>query len=530
MAMNMAKTPRSMAEVKETIKSTISGETPYVLVDGNRIPTNLSEALFAYVSAPDSHYSYYDTKQTIAGDGWTGYVLNMTSQGWLSPSDSNRPVWTHTLVVVKPDTIANKTAAVLYITGGKNGDKPPTKDDLEFAIIAGVAKDAGVVTAVLYQVPNQPIEFFDDPLHKKGRTEDAAVAYTWKHVADNPLRPDWAMYLPMTKSAIRAMDTVSDFCVKSGFAYADKWYVLGASKRGATTWLVGAYDGWLPPSRRRLLGIAPIVFDMLNLPVNVPHMYRSYGGWTFAFTDYRDNNITSLIGTPKMYDLATVVDPYSYRKYLTMPKLVITATGDEFFMPDDNWYWFGDIPGETNLLMIENAEHSMITGFKKLIEGALGFLSFLMTGTPRPITTWKIDNSTGQITLKTSDQPDYVLLHSFKSIANTPNRRDFRMIKGYFPPDVPCPSPAFVVSDKCVNPIAYNTATVQPAGQEDGFTVYRTDLPVPTDGNWLGFYFETQRRAPSGHYMITSTQVSIIPNTYPFQACGTGDECHGTLV
>ena len=34
------------------------------------------------------------------------------------------------------------------------------------------------------------------------------------------------------------------------------------------------------------------------------------------------------------------IDPISYADRLTMPILVITATGDEFFAPDDSYEYF----------------------------------------------------------------------------------------------------------------------------------------------------------------------------------------------
>ena len=51
---------------------------------------------------------------------------------------------------------------------------------------------------------------------------------------------------------------------------------LRVAVAGWDTWLTGAVDD-------RIIAIAPIVMDMLNFTQNVKHMYRSYGGWTFAF-------------------------------------------------------------------------------------------------------------------------------------------------------------------------------------------------------------------------------------------------------
>ena len=98
------------------------------------------------------------------------------------------------------------------------------------------------------------------------------------------------------------------------------------------------------------------------------HHFRSLGGWTFAFKDYTDLNITGYVDDPRMQDLGKIVDPYcksavcgsgefevhvyiyisflAYLDRLTMPKLLINSGGDEFFLPDDNHYFWDDLPGE----------------------------------------------------------------------------------------------------------------------------------------------------------------------------------------
>jgi len=43
-----------------------------------------------------------------------------------------------------------------------------------------------------------------------------------------------------------------------------------------------------------------------------------------------------------------------------MPKMVISATGDEFFNMDDSYAWFDDMNGPTYLRLLPNAEHGMI--------------------------------------------------------------------------------------------------------------------------------------------------------------------------
>ena len=102
-------------------------------------------------------------------------------------------------------------------------------------------------------------------------------------------------------------------------------------------------------------------------------MYRAYGGWTFAFDDYYDLNITARLDDPNMPKMMAIVDPYcmfqvffiphkkqfyfhficlAYIERMTMPKLVIDAGGDEFFLPDDNYYFWNDMPGPKYLRLV----------------------------------------------------------------------------------------------------------------------------------------------------------------------------------
>ena len=90
------------------------------------------------------------------------------------------------------------------------------------------------------QVPNQPLTFTGDGVPRR---EDALLAYAW----DRFLRSGdatWLPRLPMTKSVVRAMDTVIDFCATpdGGGRSIDSFVVAGSSKRGWTTWITAVVD------------------------------------------------------------------------------------------------------------------------------------------------------------------------------------------------------------------------------------------------------------------------------------------------
>ena len=81
--------------------------------------------------------------------------------------------------------------------------------------------------------------------------------------------------------------------------------------------------------------------------------------WSFALDPYYNENLTKYFDDPVLDKMASVIDPYTYRDRLTMPKLVIMASGDEFFTPDDTYEWFDEIKMNTYLRMLPNAEHTM---------------------------------------------------------------------------------------------------------------------------------------------------------------------------
>lgn len=54
--------------------------------------------------------------------------------------------------------------------------------------------------------------------------------------------PEWIARLPMTKAAVRAMDSVIAFTEKTRQTHITQYIVGGASKRGWTSWTTAAVD------------------------------------------------------------------------------------------------------------------------------------------------------------------------------------------------------------------------------------------------------------------------------------------------
>src|SRR4051812_20044744 len=81
-------------------------------------------ALDRYIAKPDSLYGW-KLVNTIPGEGYKAYVLELTSQTWRTEAEVDRPVWKHWLTVVKPETLTT-SKALLFIGGGSNREPMPT--------------------------------------------------------------------------------------------------------------------------------------------------------------------------------------------------------------------------------------------------------------------------------------------------------------------------------------------------------------------------------------------------------------------
>ena len=426
-------------------------------------------ALDRYVQAKDTNYSFR-LANTIKGEGYTTYVIDLISQAWLTTNEVDRPLWQHWLTIVKPDKVTTSTA-LLFIGGGSHRTNPPSKAEANFVL---VATETGTVVAELRNVPNQPTVFAGET---KGRSEDSLIAYTW----DKFLRTGdekWPARLPMTKAAVRALDTITAFCGsdEGGKVKVDKFFVAGGSKRGWTTWTTAAVDN-------RVIGIAPIVIDMLNVEPSFRHHFEVYGFYAPAVGDYTHAGIMDWDGTPEYRALMKIEEPYEYRERLTLPKFIINSCGDQFFVPDSAQFYFKDLPGVKYLRYVPNADHSLKNS--DAWTTLLACYSSIVKGTKLPQFSWTLEND-GSIRVKAQDKPSAVKLWQ----ATNPEARDFRL--------------------QTIGP-EWKSSEIK---NESGIYIARVEKP---EKGWTAFFaeltYENDKEAP---FKFT-TQVRVIPEVKPFK-------------
>jgi PhoPQ-activated pathogenicity-related protein len=431
-------------------------------------------ALDRYIAQPDPAYAWrLDHEEK--GEGFTTYVLELTSQSWRTADEVDRPTWKHWLSIIKPDKVTRDTA-FLFIGGGANSDKAPSSP---YGRSAELARYTGSVVAELGMVPNQPLHFSDSK--DKGRSEDDLIAYTRvKYMATHD--PNWLVRLAMVKSGVKAMDAVQEFMASAagGNIKLDKFAVAGGSKRGWTTWLVAVVDP-------RVVAIVPLVIDALNSEEITKHHFEAYGFFSPALNDYvRHGLFPDKVGTPAYREILAIEDPYNYRhrERLKMPKFIINASGDQFFLPDNSQFYYNELPEEKHLRYVPNAKHNLEGSDAR--DSLAAFYLMVLEGTPRPKFTWKKE-SDGTLWVTVKDKPAEVNLWQ----ATNPKARDFR---------VDTIGKAYTSSH--LEPRADGTYLGQVAQPAQGFTAFFVELVYPT-GHKLPLKF--------------TTEVSVVPDVLPFK-------------
>ena len=431
-------------------------------------------ALDRYIAQKDPVYGW-KLVNTIKGQGCTAYVLELTSQTWRTEKDVDRPVWKHWLTIVKPDKVVGNKA-LLQIGGGNNNSPAPTQISERSRMLA---TDTNTVVAELGMVPNQPLRFTDSP--DKPRTEDDIIAYTRvKHFSTND--DFWLVRLAMVKSGVRAMDAVQEFLASEagGRLKIDQFVVTGGSKRGWTTWLVGAVD-------KRVIAIIPTVIDALNSEVITKHHFEVYGFFSSALNDYVNHGLfPHKIGTPEYQAVLAIEDPYNYRKRpaLKMPKFLIHAGGDQFFLPDNSQFYYGDLPEEKHLRYVPNTKHNLAES--DALQSLAAFYQAIITNTPRPQFSWRKEKD-GSLVVTVKDKPREVNLWQ----ASNPNARDFRLdIIGK----------------------AYTSTPLQP--EKNGTYVGRVSKP---EKGYTAFFVELVYDSGGKYPFKFTTEVSVVPDVLPFK-------------
>jgi PhoPQ-activated pathogenicity-related protein len=350
----------------------------------------------------------YTIKDTIKYNGASLYRIKMDSGKWLTKELVNEPLWWHWIDVVVPDTI-DTSASLLFIGGGSKFENGIFLDSLS---VQKAIETKSIISHVS-NIPFQPLKFHSSDSIE--RYEDNLIAYGWNQFLQGGAKKgdvEWLARFPMTRAVVRAMDVIQEITL-SKENNVQKFFISGASKRGWTTWTTAAVDN-------RVMGMAPLVIDILNLVPSFDHHYKVYGDWSPAVNDYVEFQIMDWMNTKEFKKLMNYVEPYQFKELFTMPKLIVNGTIDEFFVTDSWKFYWEDIPDKKYLQYVPNGNHGLTEGYR--YHNIFSFYDRLIHSRELPQMEWHIEKNEFHLDLGI-DTPYNISLWKI----NNPKSRDFRI-------------------------------------------------------------------------------------------------------
>ncbi|MFQ3586665.1 MAG: PhoPQ-activated protein PqaA family protein [Fimbriimonadaceae bacterium] len=323
-------------------------------VAGAMAQSSVPPELGAFLRRPDPTFSY----RVLETQG-NRIEIRLASQTWQGI------LWEHSVALIRPSSLRAEGIAVLYITG----DRRPA----DIATASLLAESARLPVAVLFDIPNQPIW---------GMREDDLIAHTFEKFLETR-DPSWPLLFPMTKAALRAMDAVERHSAETDNPIR-RFVVAGASKRGWTTWLVGASGD------RRVVGLAPMVYDNLNIDRQLRHHLVSWGRYSPMIQDYTRRGLQARMETPLGRRLTRMVDPHSYLDRIRVPVLVVNGANDPYWPTDALSLYVDDLRMPNWSVVVPNAGHELGNG-RMAFESIRAFAISRAGQMRMPNVRWDID-------------------------------------------------------------------------------------------------------------------------------------------
>lgn len=413
-----------------------------VYVDGAAVELprrSRTPPLYQYMEIPDTQFQWTSNFEPIQDDQsikvkW--YLVQLTSLQWLTTEETSSSVWNHNVLVGIPyGTPIISSKAMLYITAcSKTAPITNSCYNKEAALMGQVAAHSGLPVVILFNIPNQSTSFPADAA-ATDLTEDHLVAYTWKQAMLTPSRPDWNIYFPMSKAALRTMDAIeawSQQMVTNGVLERpiNKWFPMGASKRGAATWLLLTYLGAKQPNR--IFGAAPVVYDALDFRQTIfEGMPTKLGAFTHAFLPYKPIMDLLLDATTSRHLIKHIdpIEPWYLRGTNRVKKYVIAAAQDEFFLLGNDRYWFDSIENKYRLTVPE-ANHGFDQGAETLLLGLANFARGQAIGARFPKVSSDVNHRTQTVIQCSDEKPTRAVYYRGEAVQTTPQRIDYRLLRG----------------------------------------------------------------------------------------------------
>ena len=223
-----------------------------------------------------------------------------------------------------------------------------------------------------------------------------------------------------------------------------------------------------------------MVIDMLNMKAQTKWAQQVYGKQSEQIGDYTELNLIERMDDPRMVELRGWVDPFSYRRSDTLPKLLLLGTNDPYWTVDALRHYFHELPEPKLIFQTPNAGHDLAGG-KEATQTLAAFFQMLADREELPKLTWQ---RTG------ADSPAL-------EVSVSPAAKSFRLWTATSP-------------DRDLRNDRWSSMEVP---SNPGRTV-TTKIERPATG-YRAYLMEAEFTTKTGHTYKLSTEARVTPDTAP---------------
>ncbi|MCK5892815.1 MAG: hypothetical protein KAG53_00065 [Endozoicomonadaceae bacterium] len=483
-----------------------------VLVALNVLLTGFSAAddtaLDTYISEHLSEASELACQKPILYPASTVYSCTFISQRWSEGAKTiEGEVWEHDITIAIPNNKKHMPDTAFYFIDDGENDRSgsgirqlmSTQNNASMLyrrklhssiMIDMIVKETNAIVVYQQQVPNQPYTFLDAPEASLKENELLAESLV-RAVALNTIEPASTLLFPMAEASVAGLYKAIDFINANLIADPIKHFVIGgASKRAWAAWLATAFDQGENEQARQLISAVVPIAMIQNFPETLSAIQNSYCYFPKPFSSFTNRNIFQelLASDNNRYrELFKLIDPYYYlQRFSNVHSMVVQTSSDSFFIPDATHYYYPELKGNKNMMILPSMSHGGSIPSMNYMDGILTNLSAIIQGDPLPNYQEEYDHFSNTLTLHSDQKPNHVYVWS----ANNPNTRDFRL-----------------------KSVKFIRAEIQPIITKDDSFTYQWQPDKQT--GWTAFFMEIHYKAQGKKSFLFSTQAYVTPDSYP---------------
>lgn len=442
-------------------------------------------SVFVYSSAQESSLTKFYRQANVVGQ------IDLVETTQLLPSiklhklicsslrwPNDQSIWTHRVNLHIPELLTNPQA-VIFVNGGVNFypssiEKGDVYDDNQIPFALSLfALQHGVMVIEIKDIPNQYLSLKPNEYLR----EDAILARSMKKALQHN-DPFMAVHLPMAKSISLCLDAIQSQEDKLQFTMPKQFLITGLSKRSWASWLALIED-------KRINAIVQGALNLMDQENTLIHNKKSLGYWPEAFYPYVREGVAVQVQTEPYSQLMDSIDPWQYslrpeyKARFSAPKLILSASNDEFLVPDSQNHILDDLKGPTFIRILPNSSHYL--NFKAYMQTVSSFLQYVNGQTDLADIQWQLDGSL-LVSATTNKKPKSVNFW----VAHNPEWRDFRKTTG----------------------IKYTKTTLTPTYSKGEWVVSSPKLPDKEGyyAHFIEFIFDNA---------VLTTPAFISPDSYP---------------